>query len=101
MKLELLDLTICASGALALGMVLWYTTVVPMTRKEKQLVTVTPAVTFKEEEKVYTWQDLMNIHPNAARVAEYIKMCGMKNRKILVGDYMKYCINVGETIKVA
>ncbi len=101
MKLELLDLTICATGALALGMVLWYTTVVPMTRKEKHLVTVTPSVTVKEEVKHVTNEELLSYHNNPARVAEYVKMCTMKNRKILVGDYMKYCINVGETITVA
>ena len=101
MKLELLDLTICASGTLVLGASLWYTLVTPMVRKEKQLVTVTPIVPVMKEVKHVTNEELLAYHNNPARVAEYVKMCAMKNRKVLVGDYMKYCINVGETIKVA
>lgn len=99
MKLQLLDLAIATSGTLVLAASVWYTVVTPMVRKE--LVTVTPTLPVKEEEKVYGWKDLMEVHPNTARVAEYIKMCAMKNRKVLPGDYTKYCINCGETIKVA
>lgn len=101
MKLELLDLALATSGAVAFGSILWYTTVRPLVKKE--LVIVTPSVT-KEEvvvEKHTTNEDLLNIHNNPARVAEYVKKCERRNRKILPSDYILYCINCGENIKVA
>ena len=100
MKLQLIDLAIASSGSIALGIALWQANVKPLVKKE--IVTVTPVVT-KEEvvEKHTTNEDLLAIHNNPARVAEYVKKCALRNRKVLPTDYIIYCINCGENIKVA